>query len=207
MMNSSMNRKEFLKSAGQCCLGTCACVVMGGIMSANADEPVNAPPKKAETIRSEKRIEFAEVWVTRFMDVLDENLDAETRRKIMMANGKKCYRGWIADTGQQIKPVTLERFTEWVKNNIKDDSIRVDGNIIYFQFNSAAETGLPSVDGQCLCSFVETKPKGLSGTYCDCSVGYVKEWYELLLARPVEVELVESVLRGGKRCKFKITVS
>jgi hypothetical protein len=206
MLDFNMNRKEFLKSAGKCCIGSCACVLMGGLMNAHADETKNDPSEQKEKPRSETRMEFAENWVTRFMEVLDENLDQETRRKIMMANGKKCYRGWIADTGQQIRQVTLERFTEWVKNNIKDDSIRVDGNIIYFQFNSAAETGLPSEEGQCLCTLVETKPKGLSGTYCDCSVGYVKEWYELLLARPVEVELTESVLRGGKRCKFKITV-
>lgn len=206
MLESNMDRKEFLKSAGQCCVGTCACVLMGGVMNAKADEPVNTPPEKVETPRSETRIKFAETWVTRFMDVLDENLDPETRRKIMMANGKKCYRGWIADTGQQIKTVTLEQLAEWVKNNVKDDSIRIEGNIIYFQYNSAAETGLPAEDGQCLCTFVETKPKGLSGTYCDCSVGYVKEWHELLLGRPVEVELTEAVLRGGKRCRFKITV-
>ncbi len=206
MLDFNMNRKEFLKSAGKCCLGSCACVLMGGLMSAHADDSTGKPPANAEKPRSEKRIEFAENWVTRFMDVLDETLDPETRRKIMMANGKKCYRAWIADTGRQIKPVTLEQLTEWVNKNVMDDSIRIDRNIIYFQFNSAAETGLPSEEGQCLCTLVETKPKGLSGTYCDCSVGYVKEWHELLLARQVEVELTESVLRGGKRCKFKITV-
>lgn len=53
---------------------------------------------------------------------------------------------------------------------------------------------------------METKPAGLSGTYCICSVGYVKQWYETLLARPVEVDLIESTLMGGKRCKFKMTV-
>jgi hypothetical protein len=28
----------------------------------------------------------------------------------------------------------------------------------------------------------------------------------MLLARPVEVELLESTLLGGRRCRFKITV-
>lgn len=140
------------------------------------------------------------------MDVLDGNLDDETRKKIMMENGKACFRNWRKETGQPVKQTTLEKFTEWVKNNVKDDSFRVEGNTIYFQFTSAAETGLPSDEGQCLCSLVETKPKGLSATYCLCSVGYVKEWYDQLFGKSVEVELVDSVLMGGKRCRFKIMV-
>jgi hypothetical protein len=31
--------------------------------------------------------------------------------------------------------------------------------------------------------------------------------HEMRFGRPVEVELLDSVLRGGKRCKFKITVA
>jgi hypothetical protein len=53
---------------------------------------------------------------------------------------------------------------------------------------------------------VENKPEGLSTIYCQCSIGYVKVQHELALKRTVEVELVDSVLRGGNRCKFKITV-
>jgi predicted hydrocarbon binding protein len=34
----------------------------------------------------------------------------------------------------------------------------------------------------------------------------VKRWHERLLGRPVTVELVESVLRGGEHCRFRITV-
>jgi len=58
-----------------------------------------------------------------------------------------------------------------------------------------------------LCTFVETKPAGLSGTYCLCSIGYVKEWFDQMFARPVTVELLESTLTGGKRCRFKIMVA
>ena len=34
----------------------------------------------------------------------------------------------------------------------------------------------------------------------------LNEMHERILGRPVEVEIVDSVLRGGKRCKFKMTV-
>jgi len=43
--------------------------------------------------------------------------------------------------------------------------------------------------------------------FCLCSVGYVKEMHERTFGRSCEVELLDSVLYGGKRCRFRITVS
>lgn len=124
-----------------------------------------------------------------------------------MANGKSCYLTWIKDTGQEIKPVGFERFTKWINEKVTDGSYTVDGKTIYFQYMYAAETGKEADAGKCLCTLVESKPEGLSPTYCICSVGYVKQMHEMYLGQPVEVELVDSVLRGGQRCKFKITVA
>lgn len=126
----------------------------------------------------------------------------------MMANGRACLLAWQKETNQKpsAQPVTLERFTQLVKEK-KSADYRIEGNVIYFQYSSAAETGLPSPDDQCLCPLVETKPAGLSPTFCNCSLGYVKEMHEQIFKKPVEVELLASVLRGDPRCKFKITVS
>lgn len=211
-MSQTMNRKEFLTRCG---LGSCACVL--GLSSLCADEqkpaapaqptaPAEAAAEKPKRPRSEERIEFAEKWVVRFMGVLDAALDAGARRKVMMANGKACLLAYLKEIGRTVQPVTLEEYAAQVKARVKDGSTRVEGNVITMQFSTAAETGLPSEEGACLCPLVETKPTGLSPSYCDCSLGYVQAMHELKLARPVEVELTESVLRGGKRCKFKITV-
>ena len=209
MSENSMNRKEFLTNVGKVCMGTCACAVVGGLSAVYAQEnpPDSVPPPSAQKSRSDTRIEFAENWLKRFFAVFDENLDPATRMKIMMANGKSCYLSWIADTNQQIKPITLERLKEWIASKSNDGSYRIDGNTIYFQYMSAAETGQASTEGACLCTLVESKPAGLSPTFCLCSVGYVKAMHEKLLQRPVEIELVDSVLMGGKRCQFKLTVA
>jgi Family of unknown function (DUF6144) len=207
MGERSMNRKEFLTSVGLCGVGGCSCILGGRAASLFAQESKAETPPQAKKPRSQERIEFAEKWVTRFFDVFDANLDPETRKKIMMANGRACFLQWIKETGQQIKPVTLERFAYWVKANVKDETYRIDGSRIYMQYTSAAETGQPSKEGACLCPLIESKPAGLSPTYCLCSVGYVKVMHEMRFGRPVEVELLDSVLKGGKRCKFKITLA
>jgi hypothetical protein len=207
MSDRSMNRKQFLGTVGLCGMGSCSCILGGKAASLLAQEPKPDAPQPTKKARSQERIEFAEKWVTRFFDVLDANLDQETRKTIMMANGRVCFLEWVKETGKQIKPVTLEQFAAWVKTNVKDDTYRVDGNTVYMQYTSAAETGQPSKEGACLCPFIESKPAGLSPTYCLCSVGYVKVMHEMRFGRPVEVELLDSALKGGKRCRFKITVA
>jgi predicted hydrocarbon binding protein len=38
-------------------------------------------------------------------------------------------------------------------------------------------------------------------------VGYIQELFGRTFGQPVKVELLESVLHGGKRCKFKIELA
>jgi hypothetical protein len=165
----------------------------------------SVPAKKP---RSQERIEFTEKWAVRFFNVLDTNLDVPARKKIMMANGKACLLAWQKETNKtpRTQALSLAEFAKLVKEKGARD-YQIEGNVIYFQYNAAAETGLPSAENHCLCPMVETKPAGLSPTFCLCSLGYVKEMHEQMFKRPVEVELISSVLRGDPRCKFKITVS
>jgi len=201
-----MDRKGFLASVGTMCAGSCLCVSWLNRLYGQEAPKETPPPAAPPEPRAVKRMEFVDKWVKRFFDVLDQNLDDATLRKIMMTNGKVCYREWIKETNQTIRPVTLEQLSAWAKNHAADGTMRVEGNTIYMTYTSAAETGLPSKEGECLCSVVESKPAGMSPTFCHCSVGYVKEMHELMLARTVDVELTDSVLRGGKRCSFTITV-
>jgi len=205
-MNSSMCRKEFIKSV--CTLGACSCMgaSMIEIHKAFGQEQTSKPGDPLEK-RAVMRMEFSDLWVKRFMNVLDNTLDEEIRKKLMMTNGKICYQEWIESTDQQIDVVPYEQWAARVRETVKDGSIQIDGNVIYFQYMGSAETGEAAPENVCLCPMVESKPEGLSKTYCQCSVGYVKEMFEQTFGKSVDVQLVDSVLYGGKRCKFKITVS
>ncbi|MBP1607915.1 MAG: hypothetical protein H6Q04_150 [Acidobacteria bacterium] len=213
MNDQSLSRKKFLMGIGTTCACSCACALAANLKSLSAesgtkqttDKTENTPAKKS---RSQERIEFTEKWAVRFFREFDANLDAPTRKKIMMANGKACLLAWQKETNQQAstQPMTLERLAQLIKEK-KSPDYQIEGNVIYFQFSSAAETGLPSPENHCLCPMVENKPTGLSPTFCLCSLGYVKEMHEQMFKKPIEVELLTSVLRGDPRCKFKITVS
>lgn len=192
-----MDRKEFLKSVGVLGVGTGICCLGSPAFAAQS---TGAP-----THSCQEKVEFSEGWVKRFMGVLDEGLDAETRARIMEANGKACARAYLKSIGREIKAVPFEEWAAKAKERY-GDAVRVEGRTVYFQFTKNYQ-GLDAPEGACLCPLVESKPEGLSGTYCLCSVGYMKELMSQNVGRPVKVELLESVLRGGKRCRFKIEVA
>ena len=206
MTDKKMDRKQFFRMVGKGCAGACMCAAIGGMESALAENPGASQPGDKSSERAVKRMEFVDQWLKRFFSVMDHTLDPETRKKLMMTNGKTCFQDWIRDTKQENKQIDFEKWKDAVLRRPRREGFRIEGNTIYFQYNSSAETGSASPEGVCLCPMVESMPPGLSPNYCDCSLGYVKEMHESRFGRQVNVELLDTVLRGGKRCKFKITV-
>jgi hypothetical protein len=223
MKNAKIDRKEFLTTLGKAGVGGCLCAAAAGMQAAfggqtSAPKSAQAPsstqaaaqtkPGDKTVERAAKRMEFGDGWVRRFFGVMDKTLDEASRRKLMIANGRACYGAWAGPQKETPGPDAFERFAQWIAKNGKARGYAIEGKVISYEFVGSAETGQASPESLCLCPMAEAQAPGdLSPTYCLCSVGYVKEMHERRLGKPVEVELVDSVLRGGKRCKFKITVS
>ena len=184
---------------GICGIGTGLCSLLA-LPSANQDQDTNTQHPEHSC---KERIEFAEQWLKNFMRILDESIDDQTRCRIMEANGIACARDYLKSTGREIKPISFEDWVARVEGQDKSDAVQIQGNIIYYKYLKNYQ-GLDAPEDFCLCPFVESKPEGLSATYCHCSVGYIREIFGQTFGRPVKVEQLESVLRGSKRCKFKI---
>jgi hypothetical protein len=219
-----MNRKQFLETVGKAGACACMCAAAGGMSAALAAE---APAKKPEAqpgatpevipetkpgektiARGAKRMEFAEGWVKRFFTAVDQTLDKPTRDRLMEANGKACFTAYAGPPPEKPGPDALEKFTTWVNEKGKDHGYHMDGAAICVEYTGSAETGQPSSDKLCLCPMVEAQPAGsISPTFCHCSVGYVREMHERRIGRALHVELLDSVLLGGNRCQFRITVA
>jgi predicted ArsR family transcriptional regulator len=60
--------------------------------------------------------------------------------------------------------------------------------------------------GECVCHYgVTASNEPISPTYCRCSCGYMKILFETLLGEPVKVNVTETILTGGNKCKFIVT--
>ncbi|MHA1123946.1 MAG: DUF6144 family protein [Candidatus Heimdallarchaeota archaeon] len=44
----------------------------------------------------------------------------------------------------------------------------------------------------------------MSPIFCNCSGGYLKNFWEAIFDCPVDVELLDSVIMGGDFCRFAI---
>lgn len=86
----------------------------------------------------------------------------------------------IADVNER-----LERL-----NQIWGKLTREDGNT-YLIYN------------ECLCQ-LRKSAKVQSAFFCNCSRGWVKEIFELILERPVEIELQQAISKGDPQCRFRI---
>jgi hypothetical protein len=153
----------------------------------------------------EARADFAKTWTGRFMRVLDQRLDEKTRRELMEANGRACAMGAYGPP-DSAKTLTVDAFVARLASYVGEANCRRDGDVVNFAYRQNPR-GLRVEDGYCLCPLVEDGPAELSPTYCHCSVGYVAYMFERNLGRSVRVELLESVRRGGKACRFAVHVA
>ncbi len=193
-----MNRKEFLHTS--MAAGAGAFTILGAPCCAQQ------APAAPQGTPCDKKYDFSQTWVKRFMDILDQTLDEPTRIQIMHAMGRTCYSGAHGKRpDRKPQPGDLDKLIAGIKKFGGDEMISREGDVIHFKY-IGNPAGLKVADGFCLCPVVEKGPAGLSGTFCACSEGYVAEMFERASEAPLKVEIVESLKRGGKTCRFRITL-
>jgi hypothetical protein len=112
--------------------------------------------------------------------------------------GATCAKGAYAEKASTIKKVSVDEFVAKLGGHKEE-------NTIYWEYIGSPWTGLKVADGYCLCPLTEKGPVGLSGLWCECSIGYVRYMFEFFTDQKFNVELLESLKLGGKGCRFKIT--
>jgi predicted hydrocarbon binding protein len=58
----------------------------------------------------------------------------------------------------------------------------------------------------CVCPLIQNKKIEGLGMLCYCSEGIAEKMFSYVAGRNVKAEVVQSVLRGAKTCKYKITL-
>jgi hypothetical protein len=201
-LEGTKNRKEFLSAA----VKACACCGAASLLQAETGSAVLAAnnPNGAVT-QNEKKIEFAHQWIRRFMDILDNRLDEDTRKNIMEENGQGCFRGIHGDLYPSAPRPDFDRWIAERQKIMGKKNIWREGNTIYFNYVQN-RNGLQSPNEHCLCPLIEDGLPKLSATYCYCSVGYVHELFHRIIREPLEVELLSSLYHGDRNCRFRVQI-
>lgn len=159
------------------------------------------------TEKTDKR-KIAE-WVKDAVGRLDALVNEETRVQIMENCGYNC-----AEVNRRIierAKVRRKKFkgidefleAEQRKPMVGTKLVR-EGNTLYQFYTPRVFTR----SMRCYCVLLRGLPEDekISVTYCNCSKGFVKKFWENILERPLRVELMQSAVSGGSECKFAIYI-
>ena len=138
-----------------------------------------------------QKLKFIHDWISNLMKNMDGHLEEEIKIKLMEECGRACAK-------RQAKKEALKfkgKLDEWLiqmKKWIGKENVQKGENYIRIIYS------------KCYCPLVQDSQPLLSNTYCNCSRGWLKENFETVVERPVEVKIEDSIMRGGKQCSFSI---
>jgi hypothetical protein len=178
-----LTRNEFMK----CCAGgLCSCLAVPAL----AQTATEAKNPEAEWLK--EQIQAIRIRYAKLVGILDRELDPQQKEKVFLGLGRECADQFRAKTIDKYKG-DLDGFLKSIQGP--------DGWV------AKVETGpdfirITDRSSRCTCPMVDsalTPP-----LQCTCTLAWQKTTYSAILCRPVEAELEESILRGGKRCVFRI---
>lgn len=182
-----MDRKEFLRN---CAGGLCACATASFIPTANLSA--------TETPKNEDwRLPFVKKRYSKLLEILSKEMDEKTLNETLHELGTYCSS--LGDEWTKKFRGDFDGFCRAVKQSLSGDTVTFDREKGVITMDSGERT-------DCFCPLIGclyNTPK----VACNCSLGWQQHTWETLLQQKVQVELKESVLRGGKRCVFKIYLS
>jgi len=96
-----------------------------------------------------------------------------------------------------------------IRQGIREGSVLYEAKIPYMTVKYLAETDEAMKQYYyCHCPWVReslrTGEAGVPPTFCNCSAAFHKKPYEVIFDRPLEAEVIESVLNGDPWCRFAI---
>ncbi len=147
------------------------------------------------------------LWVKGAMQRLDAAVDEKTGVQIMQNCGYNCakknHKVIERAIARRNKFASIDEFLIAEQEKpMKGTRLTREGNTLY-QFYTPEAFTRPR---RCYCGLMRGLPKEdtVSITYCNCSRGFVEKYWEAVLERPVQIEVVQSAISGAKECKFAI---
>lgn len=138
------------------------------------------------------------VWIE---DLLGEvkNNPTEENIKLIESCGRACAYHKDRVKGMEILHEQIEEdnrsyYTRFLKEKLNLNVEEVEDGIVLYLGNT-----------ECPCELTHDIENNLEAL-CYCTVGQNKLLWSTLFGKPVDIEIVESILRGGNDCVLKIVI-
>lgn len=184
-----MDRKQFLCRTLELGLGSCGLAALGTVASGLA-EGAQAPPDELAMAR--KEAEFVRNWTSDLLDTMDEELPRDTRLRLIAGCGRGCFRRhefkrMIAEQGKG----DVEKLIAAYRKNFE---VWRDGQTVHVRYGETSS--------RCYCPVVKDRRPRPDDLHCECTRSTHQSIFETALGRPIQVEVLESLRRGGRTCHF-----
>jgi predicted hydrocarbon binding protein len=178
-------RRSFLKKSCLLGFGMCAFEGASGLAAGGTLQP---EPPKPESIHSK--------WISSLVIGLKDE-SPETARRIIKGRSQAHFDD--LNLKEMFAPFVgnLEAFHDFLK---KEWSWVIEYD---------KEKGVVDIDenkSYCVCPLIQNKKIEGLGALCYCSEGIAESMFSYVTGKSVKADVVRSVLRGAKSCKYRVTL-
>ncbi len=140
-------------------------------------------------------------WINTILQELD-TLDEKTRVGLLEKTGRYCAECYSMAAVKRIVDETddvLERINR-IKEQMHFPEVMVKGKNPIESISLA----YPKMDQPCICPLVQYNIVKRNPTLCECTRGWIKANFEILLEQPVRVTIEKTAARGDDTCEFTV---
>jgi hypothetical protein len=155
----------------------------------HTDDKLKAIPRKEINISLTKRD-----WIKQVTAGLERYADPQTCAQILENCGRHCTPVGLVEKATSLYETSdnLDEFLERLSKTFEGLHVEEQGVFVEWR--------------QCGCPVIKGIPiEEIPDSFCCCGIGWLKELFGVATRRSVEVTLLDSIVRGDKRCRFKIT--
>jgi predicted hydrocarbon binding protein len=183
-----MNRKEFIARSFKVVLGAGAAIFLNKPNRASSFSTANF--QEGEMPQKQK---FLHDWLSNLMKNMDSQLDEESKIKVLEECGRACAQRHAKAEALKSKG-NLDGWLETMKKWVGANNVQKEGNSVRIVYS------------KCFCPLVSDLEPLLTETFCNCSRGWLKENFETVVGKTVEAKLDDSIMMGGKECRFTVLI-
>ena len=160
-------------------------IIPGKSINATSDDEL-------EKVKAEK--EFIQNWITDLLDTMSKELNKNTQVKMYEGAGRGCYNRYkfkqdIAADGKG----NIVKLLEAYQRNFEAWK---EGETIHIRYGKTSS--------QCYCPAAKFKPAKRNDLHCECTRATHQAIFENALGKPIKVEILETLRRGGQTCHFLV---
>ena len=138
--------------------------------------------------------QFRQAWVKTLIETMDAQLDGPAKIKLLESCGRACARRGSLPSLQKSANGQVDALVKALEGTLGAGNARREGNTVHLRY------------AKCYCPLVADGPERLPDSYCNCSRGWALEVFGAITGKPVTVDLISSIKRGGPDCRFEIRI-